>query len=382
LPAQIFFSKTIRDLDGDNAFLTLRGEFCMQYADQREAVKPVVPRAGARYASCVQAMQERSIALDDGHLNCAVGPENGPPLVLWHGVTRCWRDFAPILAELMASWQVWAIDHRGHGRSSRGPAPGRPSPDVPPFRVLDFAQDALSFVDTALAGSPPAVLLGHSLGAMVAALVAAQRPDRVRALVLEDPPGSTLGPNVASSRFHLQFTNTLKLFTEMRPHAREMIQAAGQQPAEPAGGGLQAVDVESLAGVLAAMPVQRPQDGAIVPFQTLRDWDTLLFTAECLRALDPRVLETLTAGSWLHGLDWFSHLPRISCPTLVLRADPDAGGMLAAAEAARIRTLIPRCTVRELPGVGHSIHTREPQRMLAMIQEFLQSQLNPNRVRP
>lgn len=51
----------------------------------------------------------------------------------------------------------------------------------------------------------PLVLFGHSLGAMVAAAVAAEVPDRVRAIILEDPPFHTLGNRIEGSAWQAQF---------------------------------------------------------------------------------------------------------------------------------------------------------------------------------
>jgi pimeloyl-ACP methyl ester carboxylesterase len=281
-------------------------------------------------------MQAQRQPLGDGTLNCAVGPENGPPLVLFHGVTRCWRDWEPLLPALTERWQVFAVDHRGHGGSSR----------AGDYRVADYSADAIEFLDVHVPA--PALLLGHSLGAMVAAVVAAERPGRVRAVMLEDPPGTTLAQGLRESKFHLQFTNTRRLLANAR-------------------------DVESLARELAAMPVQRPNDGAVVKFGELRDAKAIRFGAECLMQMDPAVLDTLNTGRWLDGLDWFAVLPRVQAPTLLLRADPRCGGMLDAGEADRIATLIPRCTRLDLPGAGHLIHSTQPDNLLALINQFLET---------
>lgn len=55
----------------------------------------------------------------------------------------------------------------------------------------------------------PVVLVGHSLGAMVAAIAASRVPERVRGLVLEDPPMQTMGRSI-------QGTVWQKLFEGMR----------------------------------------------------------------------------------------------------------------------------------------------------------------------
>ena len=287
-------------------------------------------------------MLEHTLRLGERRLNCAVGPENGPPLVLFHGVTRCWRDFSPLLPTLTERWHVFAPDHRGHGQSSHM---------RPHYRVADFAADAVAFLDAHV--TQPAVVIGHSLGAMVAAIVAAERPRQVRAVILEDPPGTTLAEGIRQSPFFLQFSNTERLL----PTAQ---------------------DVETLTRELANMEVQRPSDRVVVRFSELRDLSAIRFGAECLLQMDPAVLATLVQGRWLEGLDWFSSLSKIECPALLLRADPACGGMLDESEARRIMSLIPSCVRVDLPGVSHSIHSTQPDRMLALSTEFLETHPFPS----
>ena len=282
-------------------------------------------------------MCERIFDCGQLRLCAAVGPDNGPPLVLLHGVTRNWRDWRPVLPELMSRWRVFALDHRGHGGSERCASD---------YRVADFAADALAFVQRHF--TERAVLWGHSLGAMVAANVAARAPERIAALVLEDPPGTLLASGIVESRYSLQFTGTRRLLDE-KP------------------------DAGALAERLAVLPVQHPRDGRIVEFREIRDAAALRFGAECLVKMDTAVLDVLLAGRWLEGLDWFGELPRIVCPTLLLRADTDCGGMLSEAEAARIAQLIRHCRRVDRPGLGHGLHSANPQGTLALVRDFLAS---------
>jgi len=179
-------------------------------------------------------------------------------------------------------------------------------------------------------------------------VVAARAREQVGALVLEDPPGTLLASGLDESRYALQFTGIQRLLAA-RP------------------------DASTLAQQLATLPVQHPRDGRTVEFRELRDEATLRFSAECLVRMDPSVIDVLLAGRWLEGLDWFGNLPRIACPTLLLRADVDCGGMLSDAEAARAEELIPQCRRVDRPGLGHNLHTGDPQGTLAMVDDFLAS---------
>src|SRR5687767_921873 len=111
-------------------------------------------------------MTERTVRSGSaGTLNVSTGPATGPPLVLLHGVTRRWQDYAPLLPTLTLRWHVHALDFRGHGKSDRT-AEGA-------YRVADYVADAAALLRDV---GKPSVVYGHSLGAMVAAGVAAAEP--------------------------------------------------------------------------------------------------------------------------------------------------------------------------------------------------------------
>jgi len=61
-------------------------------------------------ASVAALFREQTFACGGVRLNVAVGPRNGPPLVLLHGVTRGWRDWLPIMRGMFDHWQIFALD--------------------------------------------------------------------------------------------------------------------------------------------------------------------------------------------------------------------------------------------------------------------------------
>lgn len=105
-----------------------------------------------------------------------------PSIYLLHGLSEHAGRYDRLARWLTArGWTVGAHDHRGHGRSA-----GRPATLA---RQEDLVTDAVSRLDawTAAHGRPP-ILLGHSLGALVAVRIALQQLAPIDALVLSSPP--------------------------------------------------------------------------------------------------------------------------------------------------------------------------------------------------
>lgn len=118
------------------------------------------------------------------------GPPAAPAMVLLHGVTGdggAWAEFAPRFAD---RWHVIAPDQRGHGRSRHAEA----------YSFDLFADDLHGLLDAY--DIERAVLVGHSMGGVVAYRYAERHPERVAAMVLEEAPppvplGRELGPRPA-----------------------------------------------------------------------------------------------------------------------------------------------------------------------------------------
>jgi pimeloyl-ACP methyl ester carboxylesterase len=269
------------------------------------------------------------------------GPASGPPLLLLHGVTRRWQTFLPIIPSLSTRWQIRSFDFRGHGRSDRQPGA---------YRVTDYVRDAVAFLRHR--SDEPAVVYGHSLGAMVAAAVAAEAPAAVRALVLEDPPFDTMGRRIKQTPLHSYFAGLQTLAGSQLP-VSELARRVGE---------LQFVD---------------PQSGTVVRAKDVRDAAALRFTARCLQQLDRDVLTPVVAACWIDGYDRDALLRRIACPTLLLQADPAAGGMLTDEDAAQVEALISDCTRVRLTACGHLMHGTRTQDLLNVVHNFLESFEHP-----
>lgn len=105
-------------------------------------------------------------------------PTTGLPVLCLHGLTRNSKDFEPIAGRMAAlGRRVLAMDVRGRGRSDYDPQPARYQPPV-------YALDVIAALDRL--EIPRAVFIGTSMGGLITMLVAAGRPGRVAAAVLND----------------------------------------------------------------------------------------------------------------------------------------------------------------------------------------------------
>ena len=100
-----------------------------------------------------------------------------------HGLGEHAGRYEALAQRLRAQgFEVWAHDHRGHGRSdgARGVLPHTAA-------LIDDAASVLRHMKAANGDGLPCVVLGHSMGGLVAAALAARGAERVDGLVLSSP---------------------------------------------------------------------------------------------------------------------------------------------------------------------------------------------------
>ncbi len=103
------------------------------------------------------------------------GPVDGRAVVLLHGTGADSTTWSAI-AGWPPTWRILALDLRGHGRS----------PWAGSYELPDLGLDVVDRLDAR--GWRQVDLVGHSMGAVVAYLLAQRHPSRVRRLVLVEPP--------------------------------------------------------------------------------------------------------------------------------------------------------------------------------------------------
>ncbi|MGH8504273.1 MAG: alpha/beta fold hydrolase [Gammaproteobacteria bacterium] len=267
-------------------------------------------------------MHEDTIDTGDIQLHYAQwtdGAASATPLVLLHGVTQSLRYWTPVVDAIGAERRVFALDSRGHGRSGRVENG---------YRFIDYPRDQQAFLREVV--REPAILIGHSLGGMNAVYIAAETPELVRAIVLEDPP--------------LYFSER------------------GMGVFEPIFRGLKA---------LAESDLTVDEIAARLPELTRAPPAFARYHAECLMQLDPQTLGQALDGSALAPWNTDELLARITCPVLLLFGETKRGGALDVPEVQRAERKLAHCRTVFVKGVGHMLHVDRPEIFAGAVRKFL-----------
>lgn len=245
-----------------------------------------------------------------------------PPLLLCHGIMdsgACWPRVAAVLSK---DYGLIMLDARGHGLSD-APASG--------YTWQALADDVAGVIAALGLGKPG--ILGHSMGARTAAVVAARYPDRVGFLVLEDPPWrdpSTVSDHQATVNDYRQRILDRKTMT-----MEQMIEYTMKR--DP---GLARWDRSELA-----------------PWSAAKN-RVSLNVVELLNG-DPPPYQEIAAS--------------IVCPTLLIAADPARGGIVTSEVARQAAAINPRIQVATIPDTGHNIRRESFEPYIAAVTSFLHS---------
>lgn len=264
------------------------------------------------------------------------GPASAPPLVMVHGARDNAATFQFLVDAFAGEYRIIAPDWRGHGATSWTPGS---------YWLADFVCDLDTILEALLPGGALPIV-GHSMGANVASLFAAVRPERMTRLVMLDALGSPL------SRTPLAVVDALSgLLAELRevrsPRAYESVDAMAARLMR-ANRRLGAAQAQFLAQEAA----RATPDGFVWPH-------------------DPTFQRSLPTPHTLE--EWGAFWRRIAAPVLsLLSSDPRPDAATDDAEHVRQRTAyFADLAIRRVPETGHNLHQDEPEIVAAVIEAFL-----------
>lgn len=154
------------------------------------------------HAAVARAGYREKVATVNGvQFSYREGPRHGPALVLLHAQQMDWFSYSRVLPTLAQHFHVFDIDYQGHG-TTRTPAGY-------PMSANRIGADLAALLESVVGG--PAYVTGNSSGGLLTVWLAANRPDLVRARVLEDPPlFSSEYPRIKKTIAYRDFTSSNK----------------------------------------------------------------------------------------------------------------------------------------------------------------------------
>jgi|JFJP01.1.fsa_nt_gi pimeloyl-ACP methyl ester carboxylesterase len=244
-----------------------------------------------------------------------------PPLILLHGMTDsgyCWPRLAKAL---MADYDLIMPDARGHGLSD-GPSSG--------YMSDAMAADLAVLIQTLQLNQP--IILGHSMGAMTAASLAATFPHLVKAIILEDPGWWASYEPATEKEQAKQIKQWQRTILKNKNQPFDAIARDGRRKN---------------------------------PTWDKTEWYSW---AQSKKQVNPNLTSVIREVP----PPWREIVPQISCPTLLITADPALGAIVTPEVAAEFATLCPQAQTVFIPNAGHCIRREQFEVFMATVKPFLQ----------
>ena len=236
---------------------------------------------------------------------------SGPQVLLLPGITSPAITWGFVGERLGRHARITILDNRGRGLSDQRPGLGH--------TTSDYADDAAGVIEAL--GLSPAIVLGHSMGARIAARLAARRPDLLHRCIHADPPVS--GPG-------------------RRPYP------------SPLQKYLDDIDAASCGEAISTNP--KFSDAQI---RMRREW---------LPTCNKEAVRLSHAA--FHEEDMFAGLPKIACPTLLVYAGQ--GGVITDADAAEVVSLLKNPSKIKIDHVAHMLPFEDLDAFVAAVQPFIE----------
>jgi len=244
------------------------------------------------------------------------GNENATAIIFLHGYSDSWHSFETVMKLFPPDFHLVSISQRGHGNSSK-PQQG--------YHPKDFAKDLSLFISEKGLGA--SIIVGHSLGGVVAQQFAISYPGVTKSLVLIDTDANFFdNPGIP------EFLNSILKFDKPVDYsfAREF-------------------QVSTLA---------KPIDSLLLA----------VFIDESLK-LPLHVWKGVATG--LMEVNFTKDLPKIDAPVLIFWGSKDM--FCLKADQDNFEKNLKNETLLVYEGTGHALHWEKPERFVADLVSFVEA---------
>lgn len=265
--------------------------------------------------------KQENIPINDSYLHYyRTGQGEKEPILLVHGFSDNGLCWTPVARELEKKYDVIMPDMRSHGLSARM------SKEEP----IDMASDLVRLIQSLGLSRP--IIVGHSMGAMIAFQIAVRYPNLAKAMVLEDPPWLLSQPE------------------ENNMSEETMMEWARKLPSQ---------SIEELETI-------NRKDHPTWPDEMIQ------LMSESKKQFDPTFVDMLLRSLRKNRIEWLSTVGTICFPLLIITGNPELGGIVTGEVAARIHELNPEIQIKNVPDVGHLIRFDKFNEFMSILFAFLE----------
>ena len=266
--------------------------------------------------------QQSDIPVKNGYLHYyRTGHGEKEPIILVHGFSDHGLCWTPVARELEKNYDVIMPDMKSHGLSAR----------INEEEPINMALDLVNLIQSLGLSHP--IIVGHSMGAMIAFQVGIEYPNVAKALVLEDPPWL------------------------VSPQGKD------NKPEE------------GMMEWARKLPFQSMEELEAINRRDHPTWteEMIHLMSESKKQFDPTLIDLLLKSLRRNRSEWVSTIATIRVPLLLFTGNPELGAIVTDKVAARIHQLNPKIQIKNIPDVGHLIRFDKFDEFMSALTSFLEN---------
>ena len=298
-------------------------------------------------------------------LNYIEGPDNGPPLLFIPGQMEFWQGYKLVIPIFVKNYQVFVVDVRGHGKSTR--TPGEYSYNIIGADLKEFLKNIVK---------KSAIVSGLSSGAILALWLAANAPESVSAAISEDPPlFSSIWPEIKEEKYMYRLFDIAVEY--LGKPERDILGFFMKQGIPKPGYEklflIPAWIAKFIVGLFELNKKFRPSKKYDIPLAPFSGRVGFKFLCE----YDVDFSRATIDGRLTQGFDPDSTLRKIKCPVLLIQARwsrHETWGLLGALDdndAEKIRSIVKDIKVVKVNAI-HDVHLAKPKIFIKVVNEYLE----------
>ncbi|MBK9294915.1 MAG: alpha/beta hydrolase [Oligoflexia bacterium] len=247
--------------------------------------------------------------------------QNGskPWIIFMHGLLGSSRNWLKIIAEFENDFNIINVDQRGHGKSE--------APDTG-YAPMDFAEDVHEIIHDL--NIQKAIVVGHSMGARNALILAHHYYNHVSHLIMEDMGPESTYQNAGSL---IERLKKIPVPFKDKKSAKEFLLNEFDDP---------------MLGQFLYTRLREDSDGAT--------WDFKMKMVE----------EIINSG---RAKDLWEEVRELKMPTLVVRGGKSTE--LRAEELEKMISINPNVKGVTIKDAGHWVHFEKPKEFISAVKDFL-----------